>query len=246
MSAYRTGDPLDRRRFLTAAALRGATVIGTGALSASALSTGVLGTRVTGTTGATGATGATGVIGATALGAVDADAAFAAPIRPLDPAVARSAFAEGRIAAINGDVLEVAGSYGDHSRVRITGATSVWKGRATTAADIETGDGLYARGLPLPDGTLAADAVWVNIVNLHATIRGIEKTRLHLAHGQHEIIGNLMAERTSAAYGDASPTADLSRLTIGQSAQVLGAWRPSDGSVDLVRVAVAPGAGRRR
>ncbi|MCC4314460.1 cell wall protein [Streptomyces malaysiensis] len=240
MSAYRTGDPLDRRRFLTAAALRGATVIGTGALSASALSTGVLGTRVTGTTGAAG------VIGATALGAVDADAAFAAPIRPLDPSVARSAFAEGRIAAINGDVLEVAGSYGDHSRVRITGATSVWKGRATTAADIETGDGLYARGLPLPDGTLAADAVWVNIVNLHATIRGIEKTRLHLAHGQHEIIGNLMAERTSAAYGDASPTADLSRLTIGQSAQVLGAWRPSDGSVDLVRVAVAPGAGRRR
>ncbi|MGA6151750.1 hypothetical protein ACPEIC_00305 [Stenotrophomonas sp. NPDC087984] len=236
MSAYRTGDPLDRRRFLTAAALRGATVIGTGALSAGALSTGAL---------SAGALG-TGVIGATALGAVDADAAFAAPIRPLDPAVAESAFAEGRIAAINHDVLEVAGSYGDHSRVRVTNATSVWKARATTAADIETGDGLYARGLSLPDGTLAADAVWVNIVNLHATIRGIEKTRLHLAHGQHEIVGNLMARTTSASYGDASPTADLSRLTIGQSAQVLGAWRPSDGSVDLVRVAVAPGAGRRR
>ncbi|WP_413104621.1 cell wall protein [Streptomyces sp. Inha503] len=211
MSAYRTGDPLDRRRFLTTAALHGATVVG-----------------------------------ATALGAVDADAAFAAPMRPLDPAVAESAFAEGRITAINDDVLAVAGSYGDHSRVRVTGATSVWKARATTAADIETGDGLYARGVPLPDGTLAADAVWVNIVNLHATIRGIEKTRLHLAHGRHEIVGNLMAETTSAAYGTASPTADLSRLTIGQSAQVLGAWRPSDGSVDLVRVAVAPGAGRRR
>ncbi|GAA3354962.1 hypothetical protein GCM10017744_015630 [Streptomyces antimycoticus] len=135
MSAYRTGDPLDRRRFLTAAALRGATVIGTGALTTGALSAGALGT---------------GVIGATALGAVDADAAFAAPIRPLDPAVAESAFAEGRITAINQDVLEVAGSYGDHSRVRVTNATSVWKARATTATDIETGDGLYARGLPCP------------------------------------------------------------------------------------------------
>ncbi|WAP54179.1 cell wall protein [Streptomyces sp. S465] len=231
MSAYRTGDPLDRRRFLTAAALRGATVIGTGVVGTGALGAGVLGT---------------GVVGATALGAVDADAAFAAPIRPLDPAVAESAFAEGRITGIDHDVLRVAGSYGDHFRVRVTGATSVWKARATTAGDIETGDGLYARGVPLPDGTLAADAVWVNIVNLHATIRGIEKARLHLAHGQHEIVGNLMPERTSASYGGASPTADLSRLTIGQSAQVLGAWRPSDGSVDLVRVTVAPAAGSRR
>ncbi|MEU5271132.1 cell wall protein [Streptomyces hygroscopicus] len=231
MSAYRTGAPLDRRRFLTAAALRGATVIGTAAAGPGLLSAGVMGA---------------GVVGATALGAVDADAAFAAPIRPLDPAVAESAFAEGRITGIAGDVLEVAGSSGDHARVRVTGATSVWKARATTAAEIETGDGLYARGVPLPDGTLAADAVWVNIVNLHATIRGIEKTRLRLAHGPHEIVGNLMAETTSASYGGAAPTADLSRLTIGQSAQVLGAWRPSDGSVDLVRIAVAPAAGSRR
>ncbi|MFD7502929.1 cell wall protein [Streptomyces sp. NPDC059850] len=207
----------DRRRFLTAAALRGATVVGTG------------------------------VVGATALGAVDADAVFAAPLRrPLDPAVPASAFVEGRITSIDGGVLHVAGSHGDYARVRITNATSVWKVRATTAASVETGDGLYARGVPMPDGTIAADAVWVNIVNLHTTIRGIEKTRLHLAHGAHEIVGNLLPATSSASYSGAAPTADLSGLRIGQGAGVLGAWRPSDDSVDVVRVAVGPGAGRRR
>lgn len=217
MSAHRISDPLDRRRFLTAAALRGATVVGTG------------------------------VIGATALGAVDADAVFAAPLRrPLDPAVPASAFVEGRITSIDGGVLDVAGSHGDYARVRLTNATSVWKVRATTAASIETGDGLYARGVPMPDGTIAADAVWVNIVNLHTTIRGIEKTRLHLAHGAHEIVGNLVPRTSSASYSGAAPTADLSGLRIGQGAQVLGAWRPSDDSVDVVRVAVGPGAGHRR
>ena len=51
-------------------------------------------------------------------------------------------------------------------RVQMTNVTSVWKVRATTADVIEVGDGLYARGVEMPDGTVAADAVWVNIVNL--------------------------------------------------------------------------------
>jgi nitrous oxide reductase len=65
---------LNRRRFLTTAALGGATIVG-----------------------------------ASALGGLDADAAFAEPMS-LDPAIAKSAFAEGRITAIKGSVLEVAGS----------------------------------------------------------------------------------------------------------------------------------------
>lgn len=183
------------------------------------------------------ALGGATIVGATALGGIDADAAFAAQQQPLDPAIGKSAFVEGRIRAVTGSVLEVAGSYGDHSRVQMTNATSVWKVRPTTAKDIAVGDGLYARGVEMPDGTIAADAVWVNIVNLHTTIRGIEKQRLHLAHGHHEITGNVIAE-TTASYAGRAPSADLSRLRIGQSAQVLGAWRPSDDSVDVVRVSV--------
>ncbi|MFE7617681.1 cell wall protein [Streptomyces sp. NPDC057496] len=194
-------DGMRRRRFLTNAALGGATIIG-----------------------------------ASALGGFDADAAFAAE-PSLDPAIAESAFVEGRITGITGSVLEVAGSNGGHSRVQMTNVTSVWKVRATTAEAIDIGDGLYARGVEMPDGTVAADAVWVNIVNLDTRIRGIAKNRLHLAHGQHELVGHV-APDTSASYAGRALTSDLSRLRIGQSAQVLGAWRPSDDSVDVVRISV--------
>lgn len=196
---------LDRRRFLTTAALGGATIVG-----------------------------------ASALGGLDADAAFAEPMPSLDPAIASSAFAEGRITGIRGSVLEVAGSYGDHHLIQMTNATSVWKLRPTTAAEINVGDGLYARGVDMPDGTIAADAVWVNIVNLYCTVRGISKDRLHLTHGDHDhaVVGRIVADTTTASYQGGALTRDLSRVRIGQAAQVLGAWRPEDDTVDIARVTV--------
>jgi hypothetical protein len=192
-----------RRRFLTSAALGGATIVG-----------------------------------ASALGALDAEAAFAAPTTPLDPAVKESSFAEGRVMGRNGSMLEVAGSYGESHRIQLTNATSIWKVHSTTADAIEPGDGLYARGVKMPDGSIAADAVWVNIVNLACTIRGIGKDRLHLSHDGHEVLGRLVKDTTAASYAGGALTSDLSRLRIGQYAQILGAWRPSDDSIDVVRVTV--------
>ncbi|WP_062214244.1 hypothetical protein [Streptomyces sp. NBRC 109706] len=183
------------------------------------------------------ALGGATIVGASALGALDADAAFAAPGPSLDPAVSRASFAEGRVGAVRRSLLHVAGSHGETHRLQLTNATSVWKARPTTAEDIEVGDGLYARGVTMPDGTIAADAVWVNIVNLYTTIRGIERQRLHLTHGQQALVGRTIPE-TTASYAGGALTSDLSRLRIGQPAQVLGAWRPSDGAVDLVRVTV--------
>ena len=195
----------DRRRFLTTAALGGATIVG-----------------------------------ASALGGLDADAAFAAPMPSLDPAISRSTFVEGRITAINGTVLEVAGSYGTQHLIQLTNATSIWKLRTTTADAVKVGDGLYARGVDMPDGTVAADAVWVNIVNLLCTVRGIAKDRLHLTHGgsDHTVVGRIVPETTSASYVGGALTSDLSRVRIGQSAQVLGAWRPEDDTIDIARVTV--------
>ncbi len=194
----------DRRRFLTTAALGGATIVG-----------------------------------ASALGGLDADAAFAAPMPSLDPAIAKSTFAEGRITAIKGSVLEVAGSYGDRHLIQLTNATSIWKLRTTTADAINVGDGLYARGVDMPDGTIAADAVWVNIVNLYCTVRGIAKDRLHLSHGDnHAVVGRIVPETTTASYVGGALTSDLSRVRIGQTAQVLGAWRPEDDTIDIARVTV--------
>ena len=208
MSANRNQQPadsrrFDRRRFLTTAALGGATIVG-----------------------------------ASALGGIDADAAFAAPMPSLDPAISNSAFAEGRITAIKGSVLEVAGSYGDQHLLQLTNATSVWKLQATTADAIKVGDGLYARGVDMPDGTIAVDAVWVNIVNIYTTIRGIAKDRLHLAHGNHALVGRIVPQITTASYLGGALTADLSRMRIGQAAQILGAWRPDDDTVDIARVSL--------
>ncbi|NYI06445.1 cell wall protein [Allostreptomyces psammosilenae] len=199
----RARGPVDRRRFLTSAALGGATIVG-----------------------------------ASALGGLDPDAAFAAPTPSLDPAVAETSFAEGRVAGRNGSVLEVAGSYGESHRIQLTNATSIWKVHPTTADAIEPGDGLYARGVAMPDGTIAADAVWVNIVNLACTIRGIGRDRLELAHGGHPVTGRVSPGVTAASYAGAALTSDLSRLRVGQAAQVLGAWRPKDDTVDVVRVSV--------
>lgn len=191
---------LGRRRFLTSAAVGGATIVG-----------------------------------ASALGGLDADAAFAEPMPSLDPALT-TAFAEGRVVGINRSVLDVAGSHGERHLIQLTNATSVWKLTTTTAEAIEEGDGLYARGVEMPDGTIAADAVWVNIVNVYATVRGITKDRVHLAHNDHEVVGRIVHGTSSASYGGGALTSDLSRMRIGQTAQVLGAWRPADNHIDIARI----------
>ncbi|MEV6110722.1 cell wall protein [Streptomyces sp. NPDC051940] len=199
-----TSTDFDRRRFLSTAALGGATIVG-----------------------------------ATALGGVDPDQAFAAQPRPLDPAVPASSFVEGRITAIeNGTLLKVAGSYGERNSVQLTNATSVWKLHPVAADAAEVGDGMYARGLEMPDGSIAADAVWLNIVNLDVVIRGIGRDRLALGHHSGELIGRISNEHTVASYAGAALTEDLSRIRIGQHALVLGAWRPRDGAIDLARVSV--------
>ncbi|HST67029.1 MAG TPA: hypothetical protein VLM05_17760 [Mycobacteriales bacterium] len=196
--------PMDRRRFLTGAALGGATIVG-----------------------------------ASALGALDAEAAYASTRSTLDPGVIESAFAEGRIGAIQGALLVVAGSWGETHKVQLTNATSVWKLRPTSAKEIEIGDGMYGRGVRMPDGTIAADAVWVNIVNLECTVAGIAADRLQLAHDKHAVLGRLIAGTTVASYNGGALTSDLSRLKIGQAVRVLGAWRPADDSVDVAQLTVA-------
>ncbi|MFF2655390.1 cell wall protein [Streptomyces sp. NPDC058045] len=184
------------------------------------------------------AVGGTAIVGATALGGTDPAAAFAGPAPSLDPAIARTSFAEGRVTAVNRRVLEVRGSHGALHLVQLTRATSVWKLEPTTADAVRPGDGLYARGVDMPDGTLAADAVWVNIVNLLCTVRGIARDRLHLSHGARALVGHVSPRTTTASYLGGALTSDLSRLRIGQQAQVLGAWRPSDDDVDIARVTV--------
>jgi hypothetical protein len=177
------------------------------------------------------------IVGASALGGLDAESAFAAPMKPLDPAIIRSTFIDGRVNQIRGQQLEVITNEGRRV-IQLTNATSIWKMDTVTAEAIEEGDGLYARGVSMPDGSMAADAVWVNIVNLYVLIRGIGRTKLHLAFKNQELVGNIVPAKTAASFRGGALTSNLSALRIGQHAQVLGAWRPSDDSIDIARISV--------
>jgi hypothetical protein len=198
---------IDRRRLLSTAVLRG-----TGAL-----------------------------VGATALGSLAPEAAFAASsmssaasgVAPgeLDPD-----FAEGRITSIDSGQLLVAGSDGTKWRILVTSGSSVWKLRPTTLEAVRVGDGLYARGVRLPDGSLAADAVWVNIVNLHLHITSMSRDTVHFDHRGKRIVGRVVPGTSAAVYHDTPPVADLSLLRVGSHVQVVGAWIPDTNEVEIATV----------
>lgn len=183
--------------------------------------------------------GSAGVVaGATALGSL-APEAVAAPMPKLDPNGIDPNFAEGRISAINGTMLMVTGSDRSFHRIQLTGATSVWKLRPTTLNQAKVGDGLYARGVRMPDGVLAADALWLNIVNLEAHIVSMGTNVLHLDHNGNRLVGHVVPGTTAAVYNGTPAVRDLSMLQVGKHAQVIGAWRPDTNEVDIATVYAA-------
>jgi hypothetical protein len=181
--------------------------------------------------------GGTAVAGATAFGSLAPEAAFAAPQRlDLEPGTIDPNFAEGRITAISGSMLKVSGSDRSLHRIYVTHGTSVWKLRPTTFDRIEVGDGLYARGARMADGALAADAVWVNIVNLDASITAIDSGKLHLDHHGNKFVGHVVNGTTAAVYNHTPAVSDLSGLQVGKHVKVIGAWRPDTNEVDIATV----------
>jgi hypothetical protein len=181
------------------------------------------------------------VMGATAMGALAPEVALAAPggERSVPAGEIDPDFAEGRITGIDGSLLLVAGSDKTLHRIHLTGGTSVWKLRPTTLDAAAVGDGLYARGVMLPDGTLAADAVWLNIVNLQAHVAAISKDTLHLDHNGSRVVGHVVSGTTAAVYNGTPAVRDLSLLQVGKHVQLIGAWRPDTNEVDIATVYAA-------
>jgi hypothetical protein len=180
-----------------------------------------------------------GVVGATALGSFAPEAAFAAEAVTVEPGAPDPNFAEGRISKISGNMLIVLGSDAVLHSIRITDGTSIWKLHPTTFDQVKVGDGLYARGIRLPDGTLAADAIWVNIVNLHAHISAVGRNVLHLDHKGRKIIAHVVPGRSAAVYNGTPAVSDLSLLRVGRHVQVLGAWHPDTNEIDIATVYAA-------
>jgi hypothetical protein len=192
-----------------------------------------LSNAVLGTTAAT-------VVGASTIGSFAPEAA-ASPRAKLDVEAGAPDpnFVDGRIISLKKGMLMVTSADRSLHRIHLTSATSVWKLRPTTSDAAKLGDGLYARGVRMPDGTLAADAVWLNIVNLQVHITSIGRNMMHLDHHGDRIVGHVVAGTTAAVYNSTPAVSDLSLLQVGKHAQVIGAWRPDTNEVDLATVYAA-------
>ena len=180
--------------------------------------------------------GTAAIVGATAFGGTDEAAAFERSASTVAPGEVDPNFVEGRITSISNNTLGVVGSNNVLHRIRVTRGTSLWKMDAVTIDQVLVGDGLYARGARMPDGTLAADSVWVNIVNLDAHISALSSSRMTLNHNGKPIIAHLLRGRTAVSYRGGAATGDLSRLRVGQVVKVLGVWIPDTNEVTVSTV----------
>lgn len=155
----------------------------------------------------------------------------------LPPKTADPGFAEGKIVGIHGPRLTVAGSDLLIQRIQVSDATDIWKLRHGVSLDqVEVGDALYARGQAGPDGLFVADAVWVNIVNLHVIVTGTEPGRLHLDHAGGRLLGNVVPGTTTTVDRLARLTPGVSGLRIGSHVQVVAAWRPGSNEIDIATI----------
>ncbi|CAM3510184.1 cell wall protein [Stackebrandtia soli] len=180
--------------------------------------------------------GGTGIVGASALGGFGAEDAFASPTLSIEPGMRDPEFAEGLISSIDGDVISARGSDGLLWRVRVTDATSVWKLTPTTFDAVKVGDGMYARGPQLDDGSLAADAVWANIVNLKVHLVSMRSNRLEMDHNGSRVIGHVIPGTTAAVYNGTPAIADVSMVKVDTHVQILGAWIPGTNEVEIATI----------
>ncbi|WP_405057265.1 cell wall protein [Kribbella sp. NBC_01505] len=185
------------------------------------------------------ALGATGLVAASAMGSLAPEAAFAASAQVPDPGAPDPNFAEGLITGRTKDLLQVQGSDGRQHKIQLTGVTSVWKLQPTTIDQAMIGDGLYARGVKLPDGVLAAESVWINIVNLDVMINSIGRSGLNLDHFGQKVFGHVQPGITAAVYNGTPAISDLSLLRVGRHVQVIGAWRPGTNEIDIATIYAA-------
>ncbi|MFC4120866.1 cell wall protein [Nonomuraea zeae] len=180
--------------------------------------------------------GGAGVVAATALGSLGPEAAFATAAPEIEPGTPDPNFAEGRIRSIKDNTLLVLGSNMVFHQIRVVDGTSLWKLGPVAFDQAQPGDGLYARGVRMPDGVLAAESVWLNIVNIKGHIKNITSQKIHLDHNGQEVLCHVVAGKSVAIHAEAPPSSDLSSLKVSQHVQILGAWRPDTNEVDIATV----------
>ena len=180
--------------------------------------------------------GTAGIVGATTLGSVAPEAAFAAETQTVEPGTADPNYTDGLVTSIKGTQLLVETEPGVLDRVFVAPGTSVWKLRPSGFDAIEVGDHVSVRGVRMPNGSLAADAVWTNIVNFLAHIVSIGRSAIQLDHNGARVVGHVVKGTTVASYNSTPAVSDLSPLKVGDHIQVLGAQRPGSDQVEIATV----------
>jgi hypothetical protein len=183
--------------------------------------------------------GTASLVGATAMGSLAPEAVGAMHTQAVEPGAPDPNFVEGRVTGRDGSLLRLTSSDGAFHQVRLTTGTSVWKLRPTTMDRIEVGDGLYARGVRMPDGVLAAESIWVNIVNLTVHVTTIGKNVMHVDHHGNKIVAHVVPGTSAAVYNGTPAVSDLSMVQVGGHAQIIGAWRPDTNEVDIATIYAA-------
>ncbi len=182
------------------------------------------------------ALGGAGVVNAAGLAGMLSTATVAEAADTDLAGLADPNFLEGKVVSVDATSLVVLTPDLVLRRALVTNGTQVWKARDTTLDQVRPDDHLYARGLPLQDGSFAADSIWVNIVNLHAEVVGVEEGgTLRFSHHGDAWTGHLQPD-TVARYSMRAPSRDLSGITAGQHVQIVGAWRPGTNEVDVSTV----------
>jgi hypothetical protein len=181
------------------------------------------------------ALGGAGVVAASGLAgfvstATEAEAADVDLAGQLDPN-----FLEGKVVSVSSTSLVVLTPDLLLRRMLVTNGTEIWKVRDTTLDQVRAEDRFYARGVPLQDGSFAADSIWVNIVNLHAEVVGIDGSTLRFKHQGDAWTGHVQPD-TVARYSMKAASRDLSGVAAGQHVQIVGAWHPGTNEIDVSTV----------
>jgi len=149
----------------------------------------------------------------------------------------KTIFLEGVVVYVEHDRLEVKNEETAFT-LFVTPKTRLWKGTITSLEAVESGDYIFARGLPkggIIEGEFEATKIWVNIANFYGMIVDREDNRISLCVNGCTSTAPLPVYVNADTLLNEKRGFNLSALTAGQYIQALGLYQ-KDGSLLATRI----------
>lgn len=146
-------------------------------------------------------------------------------------------FIQGQVLSISGTTVAVDDTTKGLRTLTVSSDTIIWKGGVVTLQAIQPGDFLYARGLPMPDGTIGVLKMWINIVNVIGIVESYSsgRIRLRLTHLGVRILNRTMDVEISGDTIINNGLGGPQNIQVDRFIQVLGVLR-QDGTLKATRV----------